>query len=48
MPNPKQMEKLAREAERQKPAASDPAPNEPLPEALWEAVLTRRPRILLC
>jgi len=39
MPNPKQMEKLAREAERRQPAAPDPAPSEPLPDALWDALL---------
>jgi hypothetical protein len=39
MPNPKQMEKLAREAERRPSTAPDPGPGEPLPEALWDALL---------
>jgi hypothetical protein len=39
MPNPKQMEKLAREAERRQPPAPDPAPSQPLPDALWDALL---------
>jgi hypothetical protein len=39
MPTPKQFEKLAREAERQKPAAPDPGPGEPMPDALWDALL---------
>ena len=39
MPNPKQMEKLAREAARQKPAKPDPAPSDPMPAELWDALL---------
>ena len=39
MPSPKQMEKLAREAARQKPAKPDPAPSDPLPDELWDSVL---------
>src|ERR1700760_3134157 len=43
MPSPKQMEKLAREAERLPLAETAPrgdaAPSEPMPDALWDAVL---------
>ena len=43
MPSPKQMEKLAREAERLPLADTAPrgdaAPSEPMPDALWEPVL---------
>jgi hypothetical protein len=39
MPNPKQMKKLAREAQRQQTKTSDPAPSEPVPDALWDALL---------
>ena len=39
MPSPKQMEKLAREAERRTSAKADPAPDDPLPTELWDALL---------
>jgi hypothetical protein len=40
MPSPKQMEKLAREAARQLDREkADPAPSDPLPDELWDAVL---------
>jgi hypothetical protein len=39
MPTPEQMEKLAREAARQPPPQPDPAPGDPLPDDLWNAVL---------
>jgi len=40
MPSPKQMEKLAREAARQPDREkADPAPSDPLPDELWDAVL---------
>src|ERR1700744_5541093 len=40
MPSPKQMEKLAREAARQREEENPaPAPGEPLPEELWDSVL---------
>jgi hypothetical protein len=38
MPNPKQMEKLAAEANR-KPVAAAGAPEEPLPAEYWQSVL---------
>lgn len=42
MPTPKQMEKLAREAERPKPPEAKPAagPGDPMPDELWDAVLS--------
>jgi hypothetical protein len=40
MPSPKQMDKLAREAARRRDIDQpDPAPNDPMPDGLWEAVL---------
>jgi hypothetical protein len=40
MPNPKQMDKLAREAAlRRERAVSDPGPHDPMPDQLWDAVL---------
>jgi hypothetical protein len=40
MPTSKQMEKLAREnARRRDVDLSDPAPSDPLPDGLWDAVL---------
>jgi hypothetical protein len=40
MPNPKQMEKLAREAAlRRDRATPDPGPGDPMPDQLWDAVL---------
>ena len=41
MPSPKQMEKLAREAARRRDIdrPDDSAPNDPMPNGLWEAVL---------
>src|SRR5882672_6161828 len=40
MPNPKQMEKLAREAaHRRDRAIAEPGPDDPLPDQLWDAVL---------
>jgi hypothetical protein len=40
MPSPAQMEKLAREAARQREHEKpDPAPGDPLPDELWDAVL---------
>lgn len=45
MPSPKQMEKLAREAEQQRNAPQTPAvgPGDSMPDELWDAVL-RDPR----
>jgi hypothetical protein len=39
MPTIKQMEKLALEAERRRFATPDPAPADPMPEELWNALL---------
>jgi hypothetical protein len=39
MPNPKQMEKLAREVRRQKAIAPDQVPNDTLPTELWDGLL---------
>src|SRR5688572_28925179 len=40
MPSPKQMEKLAQEATRRLDRGRpDPCPGDPLPDALWDAVL---------
>jgi hypothetical protein len=40
MPNPKQMDKLAREAAfRRDYAIPDPGPGDPMPDQLWDAVL---------
>jgi hypothetical protein len=40
MPNPEQMEKLAREAARQPDREKpDPAPGYPMPDELWDALL---------
>jgi hypothetical protein len=44
MPSPKQIEKLSRDGVRPQPAETpDPAPNDPMPDPLWDAVL-RDPR----
>jgi hypothetical protein len=39
MPSIKQMEKLAEEAERRRSATAGPAPADPVPEELWNALL---------
>jgi hypothetical protein len=40
MPNPKQMDKLARKAaSRRDHAIPDPAPGDPMPDQLWDALL---------
>jgi hypothetical protein len=42
MPNPKQMEKLARERDHRVPGTHSPAPDQPLPAEWWDSVLADR------